>query len=258
MEAGLRAGLESNLKNLKLPSILKFYSSSAKEALEEKLTYEQYLLKLSRIELDERFNTRIKLLLGQAKFPKTKTLDLFDFKEINIPKENIIQLCHGHFLEDAENIVFFGTQGSGKTHLAIAIGRELCLKGKKVIFYTGCTLVQELTKAKNSLTLTNFFKKLQGYDLVIIDELGYIPFEKIEGELLFQFISDRYEKKSLMITTNLAFSEWDKVFKDSLVSSAAIDRLVHYSQIFNFDKADSFRTNEAKKRLKNKLNKDKN
>jgi len=258
MEAGLRAGLESNLKNLKLPSMLKSYSASAKEALEEKLTYEQYLLKLSKIELEERLNNRIKLLLVQAKFPKTKTLDSFDFDEVNIPKENIIQLGHGHFLEDAENIIFFGTQGSGKTHLAIAVGRELCLKGKKVIFYTGCSLVQDLIKAKNSLTLTNFFKKHQSYDLVIIDELGYIPFEKLEGELLFQFISDRYEKKSLMITTNLAFSEWDKVFKDSLVSSAAIDRIVHYSQIFNFEKVDSFRTIEAKKRLKNKLNKDKN
>jgi DNA replication protein DnaC len=250
MEASLKAILESNLKNLKLPTILGNYTKAAKEALEQKSSYEQYLLRLSRNEIEERFNKRIKQLIGQARFPRIKTLDSFDFSQVNISKECIVQLSHGNFLDDAINIVFFGSQGSGKTHLASAIGRELCLKGYRVIFFTGCALVQDLVKAKNNLTLTNFFKKMSVYDLVIIDELGYIPFEKVEGDLLFQFISDRYEKKSLMITTNLAFSEWDKVFKDVMVSSAAVDRIVHYSQIFNFEKEDSFRTLEAKKRLK--------
>ena len=142
------------------------------------------------------------------------------------------------------------TPGSGKTHLAIAIGRELCLKGYKILFSTGCELTQNLVKAKNNLTLTNFFKKMTFYDLVIIDELGYIPFEKTESDLLFQFISDRYEKKSILITTNLAFSEWDTLFQDKMIATAAIDRLVHHSQIFNFERDESHRTETAKKRLK--------
>ena len=107
-------------------------------------------------------------------------------------------------------------------------------------------------KAKNNITLVNYFKRMMGYDLIILDELGYIPFERGEAELLFQFISDRYEKKPLLITTNLTFSEWDKVFKDPIITSAAIDRLIHYSQVFEFVKDVSYRTEVAKNRLKNK------
>lgn len=250
MEANLRASLDSSLKNLRLPAILLAYDNYAKIALEEKYSYEQYLLALSKKEVEERFNNRIKYLIKQAKFPKQKTIDEYDFKKIDISKESIIQLSHGNFLSDASNIIFFGVPGSGKTHLAMGIGRDLCLKGHKVIFHTGCSLIQELVRAKNNLTLTNYFKKMMAYDLVIIDELGYIPFDKTEGDLLFQFISDRYERKSLLITTNLAFSEWETLFKDKMIATAAIDRLVHYSQIFKFENVPSFRVEEAKKRLK--------
>ena len=249
MEANLQASLDSNLKNLKLPTILKEYSEVAHASLELKHTYEQFLLSVAKREVDQRFNKKIKYLLHRAKFPNVKTIDDYDFKQIDIAKEAIIQLCHGNFLSDFTNVVFFGTPGSGKTHLAMAIGRELCLKGKKVLFHTGCSLIQELVKAKNSLTLTNFFKKMMGYDLVIIDELGYIPFDKTEGDLLFQFISNRYERKSVMITTNLAFSEWDILFKDKMLASAAIDRIVHHSQVFKFEKKTSYRAEAAKKKL---------
>lgn len=250
MEATLKANLDTNLKVLKLPTVLSEYSDMARQALENKYTYEQYLLTLSKREVEQRFNKRVKYLLNQAKFPKLKTMAEYDFSRVEISKEAIIQLCHGNFLSDYNNIVFFGTPGSGKTHLAMAIGRELCLKGIKVLFHTGCSLVQELVKAKNNLTLTNYFKKLMAYDLVIVDELGYIPFEKTEGDLLFQFISDRYERKSLLITTNLAFSEWENVFKNKMIATAAIDRIVHHSQIFKFEKEKSFRAEEAKKKLK--------
>lgn len=254
MEASLKASLDSSLKSLKLTTILSEYSDIAMIALEEKLTYEQYLLSLSKRELEHRFAKRVKYLLKQAKFPKVKTIDEYDFSKVTISKESILQLCSGNFLSDYNNIVFFGAPGAGKTHLAMSIGRELCLKGFKIIFHTGCSLIQELVKAKNSLTLTNYFKKMISYDLVIIDELGYIPFEKTEGDLLFQFISDRYERKSILITTNLAFSQWDSLFKNKMVATAAIDRIVHYSQIFKFEVKDkngeSYRTEMAKKRLK--------
>jgi DNA replication protein DnaC len=248
MESSLQASLESSLKALRLPSMLACYSEFARISLDDKCSYEQYLLSLVKKEIEQRFSNRVKYLLKNAKFPNVKTLDAYDFSKANIRKDPIMQLCHGHFLHDYNNIIFFGTPGSGKTHLAISIGRELCLKGFKVLFTTGCELTQNLVKAKNDLILTNYFKKMLAYDLVIIDELGYIPFEKAEGDLLFQFISDRYEKRSILITTNLAFSEWDVLFQDKMIATVAIDRLVHHSQIFNFEREDSHRAEVARKR----------
>lgn len=250
MESSMMASLENCLKSLKLPTMLSEYTSAASLALEEKYSYEQYLWHLGRREAEQRLNHRIKALLNQARFPKMKTLDDFNFSKIDIPKETIFELCHGHFLREFENIIFFGTPGSGKTHLGIGIGRELCLKGYRVVFQTACSLIQELVRAKNTLTLTKFFKKMMAFDLVIIDELGYIPFEKSEGDLLFQFISNRYEMKSLLITTNLTFSEWESLFNDKVLAGAAIDRLVHHSKIFKFEKEKSYRAETAKKRLK--------
>ena len=129
MEASLKASLDTSLKNLKLPTILSEYSDIAMMALEEKYSYEQYLLSLSKREVEQRFNNRVKYLLKQAKFPKLKTIDEYDFTKVEISKESIIQLCHGNFLGDYQNIIFFGTPGSGKTHLAMGIGRELCFFG---------------------------------------------------------------------------------------------------------------------------------
>lgn len=253
MDASLKANLECSLKALKLPTMLSNYSEYARTSVTEKNSYEQYLLSLVTKELEQRQANRVRYLLKQAKFPKTKTISEYDFTLAGVQQEPILQLCQGLFLADSHNIIFYGQPGTGKTHLAMAIGRELCLNGYRVLFITGCELTQQLVKVKNNLTLSNYFKKLMAYDLVIIDELGYIPFDRSEGDLLFQFISHRYERKSIMITTNLSFSEWDVLFKDKMVASAAIDRLVHYSQIFKFEKESSYRTETAMKRSKQEV-----
>lgn len=241
-----RVNLDMNLKQLRLPEFLSNYERISREGIDSNISCEQFLYALTELEMTKRTENRVTTLLKNAKFPIKKTLNDFDFLEVpSIKKQVMIELSKGNFLLDAKNIIFYGTPGAGKTHLAIAIGRELCLKKYRVRFITACELVQDLLNAKNNLTLSRLFKRLNRFDLLIIDEMGYIPFKREETDLLFQLVSERYERKSILMTTNLVFSEWDKIFKDTTTTTAVVDRLVHHSHIFDLC-VDSYRGKQAK------------
>jgi DNA replication protein DnaC len=249
MKNQCRIGLELNLKELSLTSFLKNYDKISVDIINENLSSEHYLYRLSQLEVEERRNRRIQNLLKGAKFPLQKTLSEFNFDEVpTIKKEVLLELAEGNFIPDCKNIVLYGPPGVGKTHLSIALGRELCFKGYRVLFITACELVQQLIKAKNELALSQFFKRHRKYHLVCIDELGFIPFNKTEADLLFQFISERYERGSLLVTTNLVFSEWGNIFKDATTTAAVVDRLIHHCVILECN-SDSYRSKEARKRL---------
>lgn len=184
-------------------------------------------------ELDGRRNRRIDRLLKQSGLPTYKTLDTFDMERVpEAVRMRIGSLLEGQFIERAQNVLLFGLPGRGKTHLAAAIGRELIVKhGLAVKYTTTFKLVQALVKAKAEHHIDRTLRNLDKQDLVIVDELGYVQQSREEMELLFTFLSERYERKSLMITSNLVFSEWERVFKDPMMTAAAVDRLVHHSII---------------------------
>jgi DNA replication protein DnaC len=198
-------------------------------------THEEFLLKLLQQELKNREMTRKKRLLKTASFDVIKTLENYSFDEIQIPISLPLEdLKQGNFIERKENLILFGPVGTGKTHLATAVGVEACNRGKRVKFSRTAALVNELVAAKTSGELPKLFKQIRKCDLLICDEWGYIPFEKEGTQLLFQIISECYETKSIIITTNLEFSKWNGVFYDEKMTSAIIDRLVHHSHLLIF------------------------
>jgi DNA replication protein DnaC len=238
------ATLEFNLKQLKLNSFLMNYKKEAEEGMKRKISYTAYLENLSSLEVMRRTNLIIQSRLKSARFPAPKTIDTFDFTHVpKIDKKIIFQLAEGHFTSSAKNIIFFGPCGTGKTHLSIALGRELCLKKYKVFYSNVNHFINLLLEANHNLKFNQFIKKMQSYDLTILDELGYVPFEQTATNLLFQFLAEQYEKRSLLITTNLAFSQWDQIFKEKQTTLAAVDRLIHHSYVLHFEGRDekSFR-----------------
>ncbi|MEO5971203.1 MAG: IS21-like element helper ATPase IstB [Bdellovibrionia bacterium] len=246
----MQVHLELNLKTLKLPTMLRSYQKISEDAAEEGLTCEQYLYRLTDTEVEKRREHKVRTLIQHAKFPLKKLLSEFKFEEApSVSRQTFIELAEGHFLADAKNILMYGPPGTGKSHLAIGLARELCIRQKKVIFFTACDLTQRLIREKNNLRLSEFLKKLNRYDLICIDELGFIPFERAEADLLFQCFSACYEKTSILVTTNLVFSEWDEIFKDAKATTAAIDRLIHHSYLFEMISDESYRAKEARKNM---------
>jgi DNA replication protein DnaC len=234
------------LKQLHMPAARRCYEQLAEKARNDSWGYEQYLQQVVKQECEARWQNRITRNLNISKLPPSKTLENLDSKRLPAKVTTHLKaLADGSFLDRHENILVFGNPGSGKTHLICAIAHELILKGK-TLYFTSCSqLVQDLLIAKRDLTLVNVLKKLSRYDGIIIDDIGYVQQSRDEMEVLFTFLADRYEQGSVMVTSNLPFSKWDKIFKDPMTTAAAIDRLVHHSVVLELN-LPSYRLEQSK------------
>jgi len=242
------ASLKTLLKALKLPTIASQYEDIAAKATSDGWTYQNYLGHLLELEAEHRRVKRISRYLKQSKLPSGKTLATLDLKCLpSKVAQTLPNLCDGGFVGRTENILAFGNPGTGKSHLVCAIGHELVSRGYTVLFVPAFRLVQQLLVAKRDLCFDAMMRRLDRFDVVILDDIGYVQQDRLEMEVLFTFLSERYERRSVMITSNLVFSQWDKIFKDPMTTAAAIDRVVHHSTILELT-GKSFRTESAKKK----------
>jgi DNA replication protein DnaC len=245
--------LEAMLYSFHLPAFKKNYQTFARSAEKERIDHVGYLYELSKTETEERYNRRTERLMRNAKLPKGKRLEDFDLAVLpSLSPTRVKELAEGACLDQCENVLIFGNPGTGKTHLAIGLAREWCLRGRHVYFTTASALVQDLLKAKRDLRLNAVLKKLDKFEAIVIDDISYIPQDRDETDVLFVLLSERYERRSVVITSNAPFSEWDKVFKDPMTTMAAIDRLVHHSCILELN-GESYRANAASKRRKKQV-----
>ncbi len=226
------ANLDQRLKELCLPTIRECFQEESQRAMEESLSYTEYLLELSERECESRRNRRIERNLRASKLPLGKSMESFDLKQFPIKiTQQVKSLLEGSFVERKENILAFGKPGSGKTHLLCAIGQELVRKGYRVYFTPTSLLVQELLVAKRDFKLPKKIKQFSRFEVLLLDDLGYVQQTREEMEVLFTLLAERYERGSVMLTSNLPFSKWELIFKDPMTTAAAIDRLVHHSVI---------------------------
>ncbi|CAN0581726.1 unnamed protein product [Ectocarpus sp. 12 AP-2014] len=234
--------VHSLLKGLRLLGMKDEFESLAEEKAWEPIPY---LYKLCQKEQESKTQKRIQTLIKKAKLPRNKTLEDFDFKRLPELHPGMIQrLCEGDFIDRLENLLIFGNPGTGKTHLAIAFAKEWCLRGRSVLYITAAQLVQQLLQAKKNLSFATFLKKMDHFDVLIMDDISYVPYEKEEMDVLFLLLSERYEQRSTLITSNLVFSNWNQIFKDEITTAAAIDRLVHHATILELN-APSYRMASA-------------
>lgn len=248
-----KRNLEMLLKSLHLPMFLKNFEALADKAQKAKLGHAEYLLELAQLESDERHNKRITKLLKQSKLPSGKTMESFDITgQPALSSALLRELAAGDCLDHCENILVFGVPGTGKSHLCAALGREWCLRGRKVLYTTAAALVQELLAAKRDLKLNELIKKLDGYEALLIDDISYVPQNRDETDVLFVLLAARYETRSIVVSSNLVFSSWGEIFKDPMTTKAAIDRLVHHGTILELVEVDgdSYRGKHAKGRNK--------
>jgi DNA replication protein DnaC len=242
------AEINLSMKELHLPGMRESYRECLQIANKDGQSYELFLLNLLMREQETRQTNRVARLVKQSRLPLEKSLASFERKRL--PHKTNLQLTallDGDFLDRQENVLAFGAPGSGKTHLLCAIGHEMIQHGRRVFFTTCSSLVQDLLKSKQEYALPRALKHLSKYDALIIDDIGYVQQSREEMEVLFTVLAHRYERGSVMLTSNLPFSQWETIFKDPMVTAAAIDRLVHHSVIIELN-IESYRMVEARKR----------
>ena len=227
------------------------YQKVAQEAAQTNARYEQYLLTLLEQEVLQREAHQQKRRLIQARFPVLRTLDSFDFSAVpSLNKAKVLELTRGEYIDKHANVILVGDVGTGKTHVAISLGICACRQGKRVRFYTAAGLINEMVEAQAENRLSKLQAQLMKQDLVILDEVGFIPFSQSGAHLLFQFCSARHERGSLLITTNLNFADWTQVLGDERLTAALLDRLTFHSHIVEF-RGESFRFRQSLKAQSN-------
>ena len=246
--------IRSFLKRLRMPVVTQNYSRLAEEAAANNQTFQDYLFALLEGEMLQRDEHAQKLRLTRARFPVMKTLDSFEFSVIPaVNKALVLELSRSSFIDRRENVIFIGSYGTGKTHLAISLAVSACRQGKKVRFYTAAGLINDLLEAQSQLRLGKLESMLAKCDLIILDEMGFVPFTKEGSEALFTFCASRYERGSLIITTNLDFARWKEIFGDDALTGALLDRLTHRCHIIEMN-GDSYRFKESLRRKKKDVN----
>jgi len=240
--------LHHHLKALKLPTFLREYDKVARQCAQEGVDHTSYLLRLVELEVIEREGRMVERRIKQARFPAVKSLDSFDFLALpSLNKPLVLELARGEYVDRRENIIALGNSGTGKTHLALGLGLAACQQGLSVGFTTASALVHELLEARDQRRLLQLQKRLAGLKLLIIDELGFVPLSKTGAELLFEVFSQRYERGSTLVTSNLPFDEWTEVFGSERLTGALLDRLTHRVHILEMN-GESYRLRQSRQR----------
>jgi DNA replication protein DnaC len=246
--AARRAVLQEYCRELKMPAVFRDYPALARQARDADWDYEEFLVQLLEAEIHSRRDHTAVRRLREARFPEIKTFEQLDWGALKgISKPKLLELASCGYIDAHHDLILAGPIGTGKTHIGIALGVEAARRRYRVSFMRAAELVRELLEARDERTLTRLHQRYRRVDLLICDELGFVPFDRAGGELLFNLLSDRYERRSTIVTTNLSFSEWVQVFGDEKLTIALLDRLGHHAQVLT-TKGESFRTRKLRQR----------